>query len=236
MKTVAIHQPNYLPWIGFFSKIKYSNYFIILNTAEYPKGSIINRNKIRTNEGWNYLTIPIGRRLHGTRICDIKLPIDKTWMITHWRTIKHHYMKANFFRLHQNFFKNLYQKDFEYLWQINEEIIFYLFGCFGIKVEVKRASELHVNPDLRKTDMVIELLKSVNADTYLSGPSGRVYLDYKKFKQSNIDLKFFEFKHPVYRQRYNGFESTMSAIDLLFNVGSQSCEILEKCGHINSRK
>lgn len=233
-KIVAIHQPNYLPWLGFFSKIRHSDCFIILDNVEYPQRSVVNRNKIRTKSGWCYLTIPVGKNFYGAKICDVKLPRDKEWMKDHWETIRRNYAKADFFSLYQDFFKGLYQKDFEYLWQINEELIFYLFGCFEISVEVLKASELNVSPDLHRTDLLIALLKSVGAGTYLSGPSGKDYLDFPKFAQNNIALEFFEFQHPVYRQRYPGFEPGMAAIDLLFNMGTKASEFIKASGQ--SRK
>ena len=229
-KIVAIHQPNYLPWLGFFSKIRHSDCFIILDNAEYAKNSVTNRNKIRTKSGWCYLTIPIDRKFYGAKIHNVRLPIDKRWMGNHWKTIKHNYAKADFFSLYQDFFEGLYQRDFEYLWQINEELIFYLFGCFETNVEVLRASELNVSPDLRRTDLLIALLKSAGAGTYLSGPSGRDYLDFPKFAQNSIALEFFEFQHPVYKQRYAGFEPGMAAIDLLFNMGTKAGEFIKVSG------
>ena len=232
IKTVTMHQPNYLPWLGFFSKITHSDCFVFMDIVKYPKRSVINRNKIRTPHGGFYLTIPASKQFYGSRICDIKLPADKSWQLDHWQAIKHNYTKADFFGLYQDFFEGLYQKDFEYLWQINEEIIFYLFRCFDINVEVIKASELNVSPDLQKTDLLIACLKSVGAAIYLSGPSGRNYLDFEKFPQNNIGLRFFEFQHPVYKQRYPGFEPAMAAIDLLFNVGAQASEIIKASGNV----
>ena len=112
------------------------------------------------------------------------------------------------------------------------EIILYLMKCFEIEAKVLRASEIDVDPGLRKTDLKIALLKSVGANTYLSGPSGRNYLDSEKFPENNIGLRFAKFQHPVYEQRYPGFEPNMAAIDMLFNVGSQASEIIKGSGSI----
>lgn len=232
MKTVTMHQPNYLPWLGFFSKIKHADCFVIYDIVEYPDASVINRNKIRIPDGWLYLTVPIGRKRHGARICDVKLPGDNKWKETHWNIIKHNYTKAEFFNLYQDFFEKLYREDFEYLARLNEEIILYLFKCFKINVEVIKASELNISPELRKTDLMIAVLKSVGAEIYLSGPTGRDYLELEKFVQNNIELKFFNFQHPVYQQRYPGFEPAMSAIDLLFNVGAPASDIIKASGSV----
>jgi hypothetical protein len=232
-KIVTMHQPNYLPWIGLFSKIRQCDCLILADTFVLGGQSALNRNKIRTNNGWNYLTVPIGRKAEGTRICDITLPTDNSWQKLHRNMIHDNYTKASFFSLYRDFFEELYRKDFRYLCQINEEIILYLLKCFEINVEVMKASEIPVDPSLEKTDLMIALLKSAqHADTYLSGPSGRNYLQFEKFPQNNIDLKFFKFNHPVYPQRYPGFEANMTAIDLLFNVGPEASKIIEASGSI----
>jgi hypothetical protein len=234
MKTVTMHQPNYLPWIGFFSKVACSDCLVIADTFQYIVNGVINRNKIRTKEGWHYLTIPVGRRYDRSRICDVPLPADNSWRIVHWNTIRHSYISTDFFAAYQDFFENLYlhHDKLENLAQINEEIILYLLRCFNIKVEIIKVSELDANPDLRKTDRIIELLKLVDADLYLSGPSGRNYLEFEKFSQHNLGLKFFQLEHPVYQQRYPSFESNLAAIDLLFNMGPQAEGIIRASGRI----
>lgn len=229
---VTMHQPNYLPWIGFFSKIAHSDCLIITDILQYTRHSVTNRNKVRTAEGSCYLTVPINKKFHGSRICDVPLPVDKTWQERHWRSIIHHYSKTRYFANYQDFFEKLYRKDFEYIWQINEEIILYLIQCFEIGTKVIKSSNMNVAPELEKTDLMIAMLEIVGADIYLSGPSGRDYLEQEKFPQHNIGLKFFKFQHPVYSQRYPGFQPNMAAIDLLFNMGPQASEIIRSSGGI----
>ena len=153
-------------------------------------------------------------------------------MENHWKAIKQNYTKADFFSHYGDFFEGLYQKDFEYLRQINEEIISYLLKCFEIDVEVITTCGMDLDPELRSTDLLITILKRVGADIYLSGPSGKNYLDFEKFSQNNIDLRFLKFQHPVYKQVYTGFEPAMAAIDLLFNVGPNASEITKASGEI----
>jgi hypothetical protein len=202
--------------------------------VKYTKNSVINRTKIRTRDGWLYLTIPVGKKFYNSRISDVKLPADKRWRSDHWKTIIQNYAKADFFSLYKDFFEGLYlnANDFEYLVQINTEIISYLFECFEINVEVIIGSELGLDPELQKTDLLVAALKSTGADIYLSGPSGRKYLDPAEFVKNNIDLRFFQFQHPVYEQRFPGFEPNMAAIDLLFNVGPQARKIVKESGNV----
>jgi hypothetical protein len=234
MRIATIHQLNYLPWIGLFSKISLADCFIILDDAKYTSGSVINRNKIRTKDSFIYLTIPINRNLHSFNINDITLPKNNEWKKNHWLSIYQNYVKAPFFAIYKEFFQNIFQEDISYLWQLNEKILLFLLDVFDIKTKIIKSSDYKVDPDLSGTDLLIELVKTVGADTYLSGQSGKNYLKYDKFKEKSLSLKFFKFIHPVYRQRYPGFEANLSAIDLLFNLGPESSKIIRASGSIES--
>jgi hypothetical protein len=227
-KIVTMHQPNYLPWIGLFSKIQLADCFIISDA--YQCADITRRNKIRTNTGSGYLTIPIGRKFYKSRICDVLLPDDSTWQDLHWQQIYQNYVHAQYFGDYGDFFKTLYIKNYKYLWQINIDIILLLLKCFDINVEIVKTTDLNLDPGLEGTDLILAELKSVGGHTYLSGPSGSNYLEFEKFPNNNLELKFFEFEHPVYKQRYPGFVPNLSAIDLLFNVGTMCGEIIRKSG------
>jgi hypothetical protein len=176
----------------------------------------------------------VGRNYQHIKINEVPVPKDKKWKLRHWNSINSQYLAADYYTAYKSFFEELYYKEHELLWQLNMEIIQYLLQCFEINVEIVVSSELDIDPRLQKTDYMIALLKSVSADDYLSGPSGKAYLEYNKFVENNISLKFFKFQHPVYKQRYPGFEPAMSAIDLLFNAGKQSSEIINKSGSIEN--
>jgi hypothetical protein len=233
-KIVTMHQPNYLPWIGLFSKVKLATHFIVYNTAQYTNHGVVNRNKIRNTTGWCYLTIPIRRDFAYTKINEVTLPENQKWQHTHWQTIYLNYARTPFFKEHKDFFEDLYHQNFQYLWQLNEKIILYLLECFNIDVEVIRTSQLQITPDLHKTDAMIAYLKCLGTDVYISGPSGRDYLEMEKFSQNNISVKFFKFQHPIYRRRYSGFMENMSAIDLLFNLGPEAAEVVAKAGSLEA--
>ncbi len=222
---VTIHQPNYLPWIGLFSKVKHSDCFVILDTVKYSHKSVINRNKIRTFDGWQYLTIPTEKKYREKNIIDVKLPEKNDWIKKHWKIIEANYKKTDNFESYKDF-GDIYKENFEFLWQISEKIIRYLLKEFGINAEIKKASELGINERSDKIDWNLEICNTLNADRYLSGPDGRKYMDLDKFTKNDIKVEFFEFKHPVYKQRYPGFEPYMSAIDLLFNLGEKSKNLI----------
>jgi hypothetical protein len=122
MKTmVTMHQPNYLPWIGFFSKVQKSDCLVIMDTFQHTKDGVIHRNKVRTNTGSGYLTIPVKKEFSRAKIKDVVLPSDRKWQEVHWQTIYRNYVKTGFFKEHLDFFSGLYQKKFSYLVQINME-------------------------------------------------------------------------------------------------------------------
>jgi hypothetical protein len=231
---VTMHQPNYLPWIGLFSKVMQTECFVIMDTFQYTRHGVTHRNKIRTNAGSGYLTIPIGKEFATAKIKDIELPSDKGWREIHWQSIYQNYLKTDFFKDHADFFEKLYQQDYHYLWEINLDIIRYLLKSFEIQVEIIKASDLNIDMNLKHTDMIIAVLKSIGANTYLSGQSGRDYMELEKFQQNNLNCKFAQFKHPVYRQRYPVFEPNLSAIDLLFNIGPQSSQVIKDSGSIEN--
>jgi hypothetical protein len=190
------------------------------------------RNKIRTNAGSGHLTIPLGKKFYKLRICDVELPAEKSWRASHWQQIYQNYVNTQYFGRYSGFFNDLYQKDFQYLVQINTEIILFLLKCFNIDVEIIKTTDLNLDPNLQGTDSIIAAMKNVGGQIYLSGPSGRNYLEFPKFQNNDLELKFFEFEHPVYKQRYEDFIPNLSAIDLLFNVGETSEEIIRKSGSV----
>ncbi len=229
MNIVTIHQPNYLPWIGFFQKISKSDIFVILDTADFTKNGIIHRNKIRTKEGCTWLTIPIESKFKGVAIKDVPLPDDRTWWGKHWRMMVGNYGKANHFEDYKDFFEKIYsEKKYTKLHELNEAIILYIFKCLDINPKIIRSSELKLDPSLSKTDLNVEIVKQAGGDVYISGMGAKNYLEEEKFKKECIELRYFEFNSFTYPQRWEGFEPNMAAIDMLFNLGESSKESFGK--------
>src|SRR3989338_3441020 len=123
----SIHQPNYLPYLGFFKKIAESDLFILFDTAQYVKNDYHNRNRIKTPQGAVWLTIPLASKdCYKKRICDVPLPSDASWTQKQWKTIAMAYSNAPFFEEHKHFFENLYAHPPQTLLELNESIIHYL--------------------------------------------------------------------------------------------------------------
>ena len=225
MRRVAIHQPNYLPWIGYFKKMSLCDVFVILDNVQFSKNSYTQRTKIRTREGWLWLTIPIQRGEHFKVIKDISLPIDNTWRKKHWLSIHRNYAKTEHFEDFGDFFKSVYlDYSIDMLQDFNEKFIIYMSDIFGIHPKIVRASELNIESELRKSDLLVEIIKNMGGDVYISGTGGENYIEEEKFKKEGIGIDYFKFQPFVYPQRWAGFEPYMSAIDALFNVGKDGID------------
>ena len=220
---ISIHQPNYIPWLGYFEKIMRSDVFVFLDDVQYEKNYLINRNKIRTSEGSTWMTIPV-KATHDSSINSAQIDNSQSWASKHKKSIMINYSKSNFLHDHMNFFDVLYDKKFNNLIDINVEIIHYLMKELDIKTKTIFSSELHVEG--KGSDRILNICKSLKADLYISGPFGKTYLNMGDFKNNHIAIEFQNFVHPVYAQCYKPFIPNMSIIDLLFNEGINSKNIL----------
>jgi hypothetical protein len=227
----SVHQPQYLPWIGFFDKVAASDVFVYLDEVQYKQREFQNRNKLRTKDGWMWLTVPVvaGR---DTLIKDVTIDASRDWRAEHAKSLRAWYGRAPFFEAHAGFFQGLYARPWEKLLALNVAIIRYLLDALSIKTRVVFESEL--NAGGTKTERIIRIGQKLGADTYLSGAGGRDYLDEKLFQGAGIRLAYQEYKHPAYRQQFaeahDVFLPYMSVVDLLFNEGDKSLAILRGGG------
>ena len=223
---VSINQPAYLPWLGYFDRISKSDIHIVLDHVQFEKNSLINRNKIRTDNSWSWLTVPIKTKSKFGDLDIRNIEIENTvqWKKKHWKTIQSNYLKSKFFSEHASFFEEVYNKEWFKLIGLIEYINNYLLETLRIKTKIINSHEL--NPKKNKSDLILELCQKVGAKRYLSGPLGRDYLDREAFKKARIEVQFQDYIHPTYSQAYKGFITNLSIIDLLFNHNTASLEIL----------
>lgn len=217
---IAIHQPNYLPYIGYFQKMGLSDVFVILDNVQFSKPSYTQRTKIRTSDSFMWLTIPIEKSHIFKPIKDVLLPTNRAWLREHKKSIIFHYSKCPFFD--EGFVEEYFTEgeQFKKLQEWNEFGIFYLKDKLKIKTNIVKASDLNLNENLKSTDLLVEIVNQVGGDTYISGAGGRKYMDISKFEKNDISLEYFDFEPFEYKQRWEGFEPYLSAIDLVFNLGS----------------
>lgn len=225
MNIVSINQPAYLPWLGYYQRIGVSNTHIILDHVQFEKNSFTNRNKIRCSNGWCWLTIPLKtkNRFGKLQIKNLETAND-LWRKKHWTAICLNYSKAPFFEKYAPLLEEVYLGGntdfFSFVDRINKIFI----EQFDLKANILYSSDM--NPEKNKSELVLELCLKAQADVYLSGALGIDYLDMEGFDAKGIKVIFQDYIHPVYKQLYSGFEPYMAAVDLLFNHGNKSKDIL----------
>lgn len=223
-----MHQPDYLPWLGYFNKIAVADAFIFFDTAFYSHGGFHDSNKIKTSNGWTYLTIPMPHTENSKRLMDARLPENRLWATKHWKSLQMNYGRAPYWAVHRDFFEDLYVSvgRFGSLADLNIQIIEYMCRAFGLKTALYRASEIGVDPELRSTEAILPIIKKIGAKEFLAGPSGKKYLDRARFEEEGVKLSFQEYIEPEHRQLFGPFIPGLSAIDLLLNEGGQAVRYL----------
>ena len=218
-------QPGYLPWLGFFELMARVDLFVIYDDVTYDKGSWRNRNRIRTPEGFCWMTVPvITKHKSGQAIKDVQIQNNTKWTKKHYKSLVQYYRKTPFFNKHLSFFEDLYSKDWDLLVNLNMTIIFYIKKFLGIKTEIVSSTQLESHG--AKTERLVSICKNLNADTYISANGAKPYIQVEKFNAANIRLQFQNYKHPQYQQNFNRFVSHLSVIDLIFNFGEHSFDII----------
>jgi hypothetical protein len=223
---VSINQPAYLPWLGYFHRIAVSDTHIVLDHVQFEKNSFTNRNKIRTLEGWCWLTVPVmtAGKFGCLPINEIEITNEKKWAAKHWQSLRFNYAKAPFFAQHAAYFEDVYARPWRKLADLAGEITAYLLNAFDIKTPLHFSSRMKVSG--KRDELVLNLCRELGATVYLSGPLGRNYLREDLFQSAGIAVRYDDYHHPTYRQVHPGFEPYMAALDLLFNAGPNSLEIL----------
>ena len=187
----------------------------------------MNRNRIKTATGWQWITIPVKGREHHYSMNRVEIDYHSEWQNDHWRALEYNYAKTPHFKEYADFFKNVYDRHWELLADLDIYLIEQVMNILGIKVPVERSSSFNVSG--KATELLINICKNVRADTYLSGEGGRRYMDLGRFQEEDIEVQFQEFHHPIYPQQFDkeGFVPQMSIIDLLFNCGKDSMSIIK---------
>lgn len=223
----CIHQPNYLPYLGYFHKIKHCDLFVVYDTAQYVRRRFDNRNRIKGANGPVWLTVPLhnGHSLQ-KRICEMRLPPDDHWKRKHLRTMETEYRNAPHLARYLPGIRQIYEAPHTGLADLSMALIRFEMDALGISTPVVKATSLGLDLSLTATAMLIAMLQAVGADEYLAGPSGPKYMDMDLMARSGIRVEIQAFRHPVYRQLHGDFVPGLAALDLLFNVGEDSRNLL----------
>ena len=226
MKTIMIRQPGYMPNIGFFKKIEYSDIFVFLDDTQFSKDSFDNRNKIKTKSTSKWISVPLKRPVFKKKLNQVMISYDTDWIKSHTDLIYQNYKDAPYFSSYWNEIKKILEQKSNLLIDLNLNLISYFLKILQINTTTIKSSELKITNT--KTQRLIDICAQLNASCYISGIGGKNYVDESLFKNSDIKLTYENSIHPNYNQIHGNFMKNMSIIDLIFNEGEKSSEILNK--------
>lgn len=223
---IGILQPGYLPWLGFFEQLYRSDVFVIYDDVQYDKGSWRNRNRIKTANGIQWLTVPVllSHKDH-PQICEVRIDNTAKWRKKHMEAIRQSYARAPYFARYFSIFQRTFEYSWEYLIDLDIHLISELVHALGLPERpIVRSSTLEIRGG--RIDRLINICRHFDADTFYEGASGVNYIDPALFRENGIAVKFQDYRHPEYPQLYGDFVPYLSLIDLLFNCGDKSLDIL----------
>ena len=220
---VSIHQPSYFPWLGTLDKIKKSDLYIYLNSVQLIDNSYQHRNIFLSNQLKEHLlTIPINKKNYLSKTINELETIDDRWKKKHYDFLFFNYKKHPYFNEINPYLEKFYSQDFTNLDEILFSSMKISLDLLGIKTKIIKSSDLNLDKNLKKEDLILEILEQVKATTYLSGTGAKSYQNEENFKAKGIKLVYQDFKHPIYEQYKNKeFVFGLSCLDFLFNKGIQ---------------
>jgi hypothetical protein len=224
-KRAAIVQSNYIPWKGFFDLIAAVDEFVLYDDAQFTKNDWRNRNQIKTPQGPQWLTVPVGQNIN-RRIRDVALT-DHGWQAKHWKTLETNYRRARCFDTVAERLAPIYlDRQHDHLSSLNRELIEAICEFLGIYTKLSNSWDYCLVEG--KTQRLVSLCQQMGATEYVSGPSAKAYIDQNAFEEQGIKIIWFEYSgYPEYSQLWGGFVHSVSILDLLFNCGKDAPEYMK---------
>jgi hypothetical protein len=223
---IAVSQPTFFPWLGYFDIIKKADVFIFLDNVKVEKSSWQMRNRLKTitnkEDGEVWFRIPTKNIHSDTKINEVIIDNSVNWKHKH-KTIFENNYGEKFPDI--KFLNKIYDKDWNKLVDFNIEFIEKCCEFLKIKTELKKASSL--NAEGKKSNLLLNLCLELSATHYLSTIGAKNYLEKDKnlFKSNDIKIIYHEYKHPIYKQKGKKFISNLSILDLLFNENMNAVNI-----------
>jgi hypothetical protein len=222
--TVAIMQPYFFPYLGYFSLIKASDYWIVFDPVQYIRKGWINRNRILAPEkpkgGWQYIRVPIIKAPRDTKIEDIRVNDDKPWRSRIIRQLEHYKKKAPYYAETIGVVADALESDFSSIAHLNTCILKIVCDYIGIQFNYEIYSEMGF-PDMpisQPSDWAFNICKYLEVDTYINPPGGKNIFDRRRWKEHGISLRYLTSNLPYYSQRRDESIMGLSIIDvMMFN-------------------
>jgi len=226
MSTVAIMQPTYLPWIGYFALMDRVDCFIYLDSVQFERRGWQQRNRIKTARGEVWLTVPVAKKgMRDQKIAEVDILYGPEFPRRHIDILTASYRKAAFFDAHAPVLYDILRSGHQKLADLTIAICEWLANAFGITSRRIRSGSLE-NAGT-KADLLVHLCRQIGATHYISPIGSHAYLaGSDAFAKAAIELSYHGYEHPVYPQLHGPFVQFMAVIDLLFNVGPKSLEVI----------
>lgn len=227
---VAIHQPHFLPWLGYLHRMASADLFILLDHVQFERRNYQNRTRIRISGAPRWMTVPVLQRSQKERIVDKQVDNGeagaRSWGPCHFATLRHAYREAPHFAQYAPALRRLFEARWERLVEVNHAALEILRQAFAIRTPIVRSSDIGAQG--AKGELILNLCRAVGAHTLLAGLGGsRGYLDPAAFARGGVRIEQQRFEHPVYPQCGEApFMPGLSALDLLLNCGPRSRDLL----------
>jgi len=224
-KRIVILQPSYLPWLGYFDQLYKSDVFVLYDDVQYDKHGWRNRNRIKTDKGPLWLTVPVlthGQGLPTNR--DARIDTRRSWARKHLQALRVNYAKASAFEEVFDALEPVLGRPWTHLIDLNRAVLETLCRLLGLTRLILLSSELDVPG--QKTERLIALCRALGAGRYLTGDAASDYLDETQFTAHGIRVEYHHYRHPAYAQLHGEFVPYLSVVDLLMNHGRGSLGVL----------
>lgn len=224
---VTIHQPEFMPWLGFFHKASIADLLVLLDDSQYRKNYFQNRNRIRTSESWSWITVPVEKAPLSTPINEIQVAEanNPRWREKISSAIRSSYGRSSSFDAIGPQLDHIVHGASSNLASLNFSLIDWMLERLAVRPAVERSSTMNIQSTA--SQRILDICIRTGATTYVSGISGPDYLDLPSFTEAGITVELQSFHHPIYPQLFPGFEPQMSAIDAIFALGDRAYELLQ---------
>jgi hypothetical protein len=222
---IVIQQPNFFPWYGYFEKISKSQIFIFLDDAEVHKSNLdyLNRTFFLINGKKKYFSVPIKRNFQHKKILDLEIDNTYEWNKDFLNFVYSNYNECEFFKDGYSIISSIKNKEFKFLIDLNIYLINKLFKNLNIKKKIYFSSEFKINS--KSSQRMIDLVKIVKGQIYLTGTGSLNYLDKNEFIKNKIKLEINQVNHPIYVQKnLKYFTPGLSILDMIMNCGLRKTE------------
>jgi len=224
---LSIHQPHYLPWVGYLDKMDRADEFVLLDTVQFKKGEWQNRNRFKTAQGPQWITVPI---LHafGQLLNEVMIdPRQSSWARKHRQALRTHYGATPHFAWVAERLEPIWEQTWEYLAPLNRATLEAFTDLLGMDTPHIWASKLEPAPE-HPDERLISICRQLGAQTYLAGAGGPEYMEMERWEEAGIEVVVHDFTHPEYDQPFGEFLPAMSAVDLLCNCGPESLALIRR--------